>query len=259
MNNFERLMNRLSSVYSPMKVIDDRDDTSHIYLGPYHISMNSESFGALHFKNISTAILTASTSSKSNENKRRHDAILRRFRRAVRKLIYIKSIIDQLRIASILTPVNQYELYSKGIYDLVLAGHQHNPSSKFYDNEFVRQINEFHTMSKFEQEHLFLASRFIQINTLLHLLTPSPYQHDYHSTNSKKFDETLAQTSINSILDKLTICCVKHAHDMPVIMFPIKPTINQHQQQVNSLLPTGSTPEITNAIAHVVSSFDKKR
>lgn len=243
MNNLQHMMDRLSRIYTPSSAIDTRDDTLHLFLGPYHISLGPAAYGALQFRNISTALLSNSKTSQGDnttqqQKRRRHDAALRRFRRSVRKLILIKSIIDQLRLASVLTPYNQYELYTNGIYDLVLAGHVHNDRSVFEDEKFAEKIKEFRSMNKWEKDSSLLASNFIKIQTLLHLLTPAPQQNNTDNSSTSKnetqttgTDEKISENPTKQYLDPSTICCSQHSQNIPLLMFPLQRSFSQQTTQ----------------------------
>ena len=61
-NNLNRTIDRLSRIYSVVQALDIRDDTLHLFLGPYHLSLGPALFTALRFKNASTALLVASQS-----------------------------------------------------------------------------------------------------------------------------------------------------------------------------------------------------
>jgi len=233
------MVDRLSNIYTVLTAVDTRDDTLHLFLGPYHLSLGAAIFGALHFRNLSTALLASSHSKTSGENtsqqqKRRHETILRRFRRSVRKLILIKSIIDQIRIASILTPYNQYELYINGIYDLVLAGHIHKFRSIFDDNDFNQQINDFRSMNNFRKEHTLLASRFVKIQALLQLISPTP--HPNQSDNNlipgqTRSDEITNENPSKPMIDSSNLCCTQHNQGSPLIRLPINRSISQQSTQ----------------------------
>ncbi|CAF0887544.1 unnamed protein product [Rotaria sp. Silwood1] len=256
-NNLSRMVDRLSNVYNVLSVVDNRDDTLHLFLGPYHLSLGPAIFGALHFKNVSTALLASShaklkTDSTHHSHKRRRDAVLRRFRRTVRKVIFIKSIINQVRLASILTPYNQYELYRQGIYDLVLAGHMHDTNEALYDEEFIEQINNIHLMDASEKENSLLASKFIKINSLLHLLSPpvSQQQTDNNSTigniTQPPPDNAIAYTtdenSSKPFISSTTLCCPQHTNNQNTLMFPISRTTTY---QPNLFLPRESHSKVS--------------
>lgn len=248
-NNLTHLIERLSTIYTLSTVVDTRDDSQHLFLGPYHITLGPAILGALHFKNLSTALLASSHAKTKNDNlegkvnRRRHEAVLRRFRRCVRKLILIRSILDQLRLASILTPCNQYELYTNGIYDLVLAGHIHNSASVFDDDNFTEQIKSFRSMKTSEKENTLLASRFTKINALLHLLSPMAQQQqqtDNNSTTGKisqnASDDTksLSENPAKSLIDSSNMCCPQHCQTIPVVLVPVSRSSNY---QTTNLLP----------------------
>jgi hypothetical protein len=236
------MIDRLSSIYTVLTVVDSRDDTLHFFLGPYHLSLGAALFGALQFRNLSTALLASSHSKTSGENinqqqKRRHDAVIRRFRRSVRKLILIISIIDQLRLASILTPYNQYELYINGIYDLVLSGHIHKSHSIFNDDDFTQQVNDFRSMNNFPKESSLLATKFVKIQALLQLLSPIPHQN--HSDNNSisgqtiqtRSDEITNENSSKLTIDSSNLCCTQHNQSSPLVPFPINRSISQQSTQ----------------------------
>ncbi|UJR10293.1 hypothetical protein I4U23_014499 [Adineta vaga] len=242
-NNLNRMIERLSQIYSVSTVIDKRDDTCHVFLGPYHLSLGPAIFSAIHFKNISIALLSSShidtTNDHTNQHKnRRHEAILRRFRRAVRKLILIKSIIDKLRLASILTPYNQYELYTRGIYDLVLAGHLHNGNSNLTDDSFIQQVNEFRSMDKSERETL-VASKYMKISALLHLISPTPSLHQADNNRTIGNEHQPLSDTSNSYLmnenqsESLTepMCCPQHCQEESLIRFPVRRSISHQSSQ----------------------------
>ncbi len=244
------MVNRLSKVFTVLTAIDNHDDAIHLFLGPYHLSLGPAVYGAFHFQNVSAALLASSHSKTSSGNthqhyKRRHEAVLRRFRRAVRKLIHIKSIIDQLRLASILTPYNQYELYTHGTYDLVLAGHMHKSHSVFNDDDFTEQINAFRSMNKFEKEHSLVATKFVKINTLLRLLSPTPPQSENNSLPGKipqnrPNDSSTYPTNENSsksLHNSTTLCCSQHDQNMSLFKLAINQSISH---QPTHLLPSES-------------------
>jgi len=227
------MIDRLARIYTISTAINSNDDTLHLFLGPYHLLLGPNIFGVLQFRNLSKALLASSHSKTSGENtnsyqKRRHDAAIRRFRRSVRKLILIKSIIDQLRLASILTPYNQYELYTQGVYDLVLAGHIHDARSSFDDEKFTERIKNFRSMKHSEKsDNTLIASKFIKINTLLNLFSPSPQQNqpDNNSipgktTQTNQSDNTTNEKSSKSLMNSSNICCSHHTQNTPLLMFP---------------------------------------
>lgn len=237
-----QMINRLSNIYSATSAVDTRDDTLHIFLGPYHLSLGPAVFGAMRFKNVSKALLASSQAKSSNGNstqskKRRHDAALRRFRRAVRKLIHIKSIVDKLRIASILTPYNQYQLYTHGIYDLVLAGHKHLSDSVFIEEDFLEQIHDIKSTKEVDHKNPLVASQYIKINTLLQLLSPSSQQQPENNPTpgqvpSVESEDTKSRTtnehSSQSLLPSANICCSHHFQNARHMMFPLQRSIS-HQ------------------------------
>jgi hypothetical protein len=247
-NNLTVMIDRLSKIYTVSTVVDTRDDSLHLFLGPYHLTLGPAIFGALHFKSVSAALLASSHPKTINDNtnqykKRRHDNVLRRFRRSVRKLILIKSILDQLRLSSILTPCNQYELYTQGIYDLVLAGHIHNSHSVYDDDSFTEQIKYFRVMGKIEKENTLLASKFVKINALLHLLSPITQQQVDSNSTTGKIPQTVSddsstfqnnQNQSKALIDSTNICCAQHCQTMPVVMYPVT---RGASFQSNNLLP----------------------
>lgn len=215
-------------------------------------------FAALHFKNASTALLTASHSAatggnESQRRRRRREAVLRRFRRAVRKLTLVKSIIDQLQPASVLTPYNQYELYSKGIYDLVLAGRIPTCiDDMFISDDFHEQMHNFDAMANAGERSPLLISNFVKINNLLGLLSSSqqqqqqPQQTFDHSTMTTsgtmidmKSNEPIPNTTTNennpnnaqSLINSITICCPQHNQSSPYVMYNLPRTINSQPSQ----------------------------
>ncbi|CAF4246596.1 unnamed protein product [Rotaria sp. Silwood2] len=245
-NNLSHMVDRLSNIYKVSPVADNRDDTLHLFLGPYHLELGPAIFGALHFRNISTALLASSHSkskidSTTQNHKRRREAVLRRFRRTVRKLILIKSIIDQVRFASVLTPYNQYELYRRGIYDLVLAGHIHGTNTVFYDEEFIEQISNVRLMDNSDKENPLLASKFIKINSLLSLLSPPLSQQQ--SDNNPMIDNITKPRLDNSItykadekpskpfINSKALCCSQHTNNQHTLMFPVSRSTNYHSNQ----------------------------
>jgi hypothetical protein len=200
-------------------------------------------FAALHFKQASSALLVASHSTTISGNetqrrKRRRDAVIRRFRRAVRKLTLVKSIVDQLRPASVLTPYNQYELHSQGIYDLVLAGHiQQSANAMFISDQFLEQLNNFDLVTNAGERSPLLASNFIKINNLLNLLSSSQQQKQQSQTSDStstttsrrrlriKSNESIANTTNNndseSLVNSMPVCCSRHRQTSPYVMYPI--------------------------------------
>ncbi|CAF4981914.1 unnamed protein product, partial [Rotaria socialis] len=180
-NNLSRTIDRLSRVYTVLTALDVRDDTLHLFLGPYHLSLGPALFAAMNFKNASTALLvnshpTSSATTESHRRKRRREVVLRRFRRVVRKLTLVISIINELRAASILTPYNQYELYKRGIYDLVLAGRKESSNSMFSKNEFMEELENLNVEKSSGERNPLLASNFTKINHLLNLISSSQQQ-----------------------------------------------------------------------------------
>ena len=246
--------------------MDIRDDTLHLFLGPYHLSLGPALFAALHFKNASTALLVAAHPTGSNatdghRRKRRRDLVIRRFRRAVRKLTLVKSIVDQLQPASVLTPYNQYELFKHGIYDLVLAGRIQESQSMFMNDNFLEQICHVDLMQQSGERNPLLASNFIKINNLLNLLSSSSSsspQQPQQSTQQPLTLETGATKVTGNImqfksnesvshagnrsesdarLDSAAMCCSTHQQTAPFIMYPIPKTADSQHSQV---LSTGS-------------------
>ncbi|CAF0845917.1 unnamed protein product [Adineta ricciae] len=263
-NNLNRMIERLSQIYSVSTVIDIRDDTYHVFLGPYHLSLGPAIFGAFQFKNISTALLTSSSVRTSGDNtsqsqKRRHEAVLRRFRRAVRKLILIKSMIDKLQLASILTPYNQYELYSQGIYDLVLAGHLDRADSALRNESFIEQVNEFRSMINSEKEKSFVASRFMKINALLQLISPSPNLHQTETTTTMDANQSSLSNASNShnMNDDHSeeymgsVCCPQHAQDVAMVRFTPRRSLSYQSSQF-------LTPDPRSRLGSTSNSYRKK-
>ncbi|CAF0976145.1 unnamed protein product [Adineta ricciae] len=273
-NSLSRTVDRLSRIYTVLTALDTRDDTLHLFLGPYHLSLGPALFAALHFKNASAALLVASrptagtsNGSENQRRKRRRENVLRRFRRAVRKLTLVKSIVDQLRPASVLTPYNQYELQQQGIYDLVLAGRTQNADSMYANEDFLEQLAKFDTVSSTGERSPLLASNYVKINNLLNLLsTPSQQQqHQQHysqtyesnptATTEKimrmKSSESLVNTINHSndnnnnnsannpgnILNSESCCCSQHRPTSPFIMFPVNQTVSPQPSQLLSSKP----------------------
>lgn len=216
-------------------------------------------FAALHFKNASTALLVASHSTTVGGNeiqrrKRRRDAVLRRFRRAVRKLTLVKSIIDQLQPASVLTPFNQYELYTQGIYDLVLAGRIQQCTDLTFNNEnFIEDLNNFDSITNTGERSPLLATNFVKINNLLSLLSshqtqnqPQTQTHTIENCTTAKNDKILRMKSnesmVNStnnndpdgLINSVTICCSQHSQTSPYIMYPVNRTASPQPSQLLS-------------------------
>ena len=176
-NNLSRLIERLSNVYAVATALDTRDDTLHLFLGPYHLALGPATFAALRFKNVSAALLDATSSIRVHlKHKRRHEMVLRRFRRAVQKLILIKSIVDQISLASVLTPFSQQDLHTRGIYDLALAGHLDSSQCLTNIHNFTEAIDRIRATESPSEKSSLGASSFIKINTLLHLLSPTEDQ-----------------------------------------------------------------------------------
>ena len=133
--------------------------------------------GAYRFKYLSNLLLASSrTAAKGRGRARRSEFVLRRFRRLVRKLIMIRMILHQLRLTSILTPYNQFELVNNGIYDLVLAGHQSDASLIFGEESFVEEIAQLRPLNHPDEKSFLLATNFIKMNTLLQLLSSGSSQ-----------------------------------------------------------------------------------
>ncbi|UJR35681.1 hypothetical protein I4U23_028431 [Adineta vaga] len=289
-NSLSRTVDRLSRIYTVLTALDTRDDTLHLFLGPYHLSLGPALFAALHFKNASAALLTASRpittggaggGTESQRRKRRRENVLRRFRRAVRKLTLVKSIVDQLRPASVLTPYNQYELQQKGIYDLVLAGRVQNADSMFTSDDFIEQLTKFDTASNAGERSSLLASNYVKINNLLNLLSspqqPSSQQQQQYpqtyesnsttvTTTSKstgnisriKSTESLVNGTNNNnntntinpgnILDSESSCCSLHRPTSPFIMFPVNQTASPQPSQSLSTKPRSRANSSSNLL-----------
>jgi hypothetical protein len=259
-NNVSRTIDRLSRIYTVLTALDIRDDTLHLFLGPYHLSLGPALFTALHIKHASTALLAASHSTTIGGNeiqrrKRRREVVLRRFRRAVRKLTLVKSVIDQLQPASILTPYNQYELYTQGIYDLVLAGRiQQCTNSMFSNDNLLGQFENFDLVTNTGERSPLLASNFIKVNHLLNLLSstqqqqqsqPQTLENSTTTTTGKmiriKSNESITNTANNTdsetLIDSVTKCCAQHSQTSPYIMYPVHRTASP---QPGQLLSSGS-------------------
>lgn len=253
-NNLNRTIDRLSRIYTVFTALDIRDDTLHLLIGPYHISLGPALFAALHFKNASTALLVASQSASIGGNeiqrrRRRREAVLRRFRRAVRKLTLVKSIVDQLRTASVLTPYNQYELYERGIYDLVLAGRtQSYTDDTLNSDDFREQIQNYDAMTNAGEPSPLLASNFIKINNLLNLLAPAQQQQQQTfdqsnipntnrmigiKSNESNPNPTHNETSNNAhgLINSVTICCPQHSQSSPYVMYTLPRALSPQPSQ----------------------------
>ncbi|CAF3629795.1 unnamed protein product [Rotaria sordida] len=252
-NHLSSTIDRLSRIYTVLPALDVRDDTLHLFLGPYHLSLGPALFAALHFKNASAALLTASRSittgnSESQRRKRRREIVLRRFRRAVRKLTLVKSIIDQLQSASILTPYNQYELHTQGIYDLVLAGHTQCSDSTFINDNFLEQLQTMNSVTGGGERSPLLASNYIKINNILSLLS-SPQQQQVQSVDNSttiatrkmmRFPshESITNATTNNdsvgLINPTTVCCHVHDQTQPYLMFPIRSPMSPQPSQILS-------------------------
>jgi hypothetical protein len=259
--HLSRTIDRLSRIYTVLTALDIRDDTLHLFLGPYHLSLGPALFAALHFKNASSALLvasrsTGSTGTDNHRRKRRRDVVLRRFRRAVRKLTLVKSIIDQLQPASVLTPYNQYELYKHGIYDLVLAGRIQDSQSMFASENFLEQIGHADPMQQSGERNPLLASNFIKINNLLNLLSSStPQQQQQQSISQPLTLETSATKATGKMIpiksnesvphvtkgnepdasiNSAEICCSHHHPTSPFIMYPVPRAPSPQPSQIFS-------------------------
>lgn len=228
-----------------MSVVDNRDDTFHLYLGPFHISLGPAIFGALHFKNVSTALLATSGSkvradSINQSTSRRREAVLRRFRRCVRKLIFLKSVINQIQLASILTPYNQYALYKQGIYDLVLSGHLPNSCSLFNDDGFIEQVNNFRSAVDADSKSPLLSSKYVKINSLLNLLSTNTPQNQPDTISgmgnlTQAMSENPIDFGINEnnpppLIEQTPICCSEHGDDQnALVSIKRRPTYSSNQ------------------------------
>jgi len=269
-NNLSRTIDRLSRIYTVLTALDIRDDTLHLFLGPFHLSLGPALFAALHFKNASAALLVAShptttDSGAIQRRKRRREIVLRRFRRAVRKLTLVKSIVDQLQPASVLTPYNQYELQSNGIYDLVLAGRVQYSDSMFKNDDFLDQLESFTAVTNAGERSPLLASNYIKINNLLNLLSSSQQQQQQPQTleNSTtttttgkimriKSNESIPTATNNNdpgaLINSLTTCCSYHRQTSPYIMLPVQQTISPQPSQLLSTRPRSRNNSNSNVL-----------
>jgi hypothetical protein len=137
-------------------------------------------------------------------------------------------------LASILTPYNQYELYRNGIYDLVLAGHIHKSHSIFNDDDFTQQINDFRSMKNFPKESSLLATKFVKIQALLQLLSPTPHSDNNSisgQTIQTRSDEITNENLSKSTIDSSNLCCTQHNQSSPLVPFPINRSISQQSTQ----------------------------
>ncbi|CAM4767835.1 unnamed protein product [Rotaria magnacalcarata] len=251
-NNLLQTIDRLSQIYSVETFVDNRDDTLHLFLGPYHLTLGPVIFGALHFRNVSAALMASSqaklvTDGTYQSRSRRHEAILGRFRHAVRKLIFIKSVIDQAQIASILTPYNQYELYKQGIYDLALAGHIHNANSIFGDENFIERINNVRLTNSPGRENPLFASKYIKINSLLNLFaSTASQQHSNSNLTTENMTPPISDTAASystseddskTFLNSASPCCAHHSTNQASVAVPMKRPSAHHFNQLLSQEP----------------------
>jgi hypothetical protein len=249
-NNFSRTIDRLSRIYTVLTALDTRDDTLHLFLGPYHLSLGPAVFAALHIKSASAALLVAARppitdGTGTHRRKRRREAVLRRFRRAVRKLTLVKSIVDQLRPASVLTPYNQYELQTHGIYDLVLAGRAPDANLLFTNDNFLEQLHNIDSIECSGERSPLLASNFFKINNLLNLLSSSQQQPtqplEASIATSKgtmmrfKSNESLVNATNNNdpggLINSTAMCCSYHQNSSPYLMFPVNRPLSPQPSQ----------------------------
>jgi hypothetical protein len=233
------MITRLSAIYKVSTALDVRDDTLHLFFGPYHICLGSAMYAAQRFKNISNALLATSNTKtnkikdKTSNNKRQRET---RFRRLTHKLILIKSILNQLRSSSILTLYNQYALSNNGIYELVLAGDQQNVQSMFDDPSSRKELDRLQTMYHPEETSYLLSSNFIKINALLHLLSATIQEnesntaHTHHVPTQSNESTSLTSNNVHtkSLLNEQTVCCSHHHQPSSLIAMPlVQPTIAQ--------------------------------
>lgn len=236
---------RLSQVFPIVNVVDNRDDTLHLFLGPYHLALGPAIFGALHFRNLSAALLASSKAKQkadgtSYSRNRRREAVLRRFRRAVRKLIFIKSIINQIHTASILTPYNQNELYIQGTYDVTLAGRLCQPNSLHEKHHSHESLHDIDSLTHSEKESSLNASKYIKINSLLNLLsTNTPSNNPDNNLPRDNFTQTMQDTGnkfsntddhSKSLIPTTTLCCSQHTKNQQNLTFAIS--------RLNNIPPT---------------------
>lgn len=256
-NNLSRIVDRLSQIYTVLTALDVRDDTMHLFIGPYHISLGPALFAAMHFRNASAALLVSSFPSNSTggteqqRKKRRREFVIRRFRRAVRKLTLVKSILNQLRAPSILIPYNQYELEKNGIYDLVLAERESKRNQMFENEEYQQRLHLGSSFNASGDQNPLLASNFIKINHLLNLLSSPQNQNSpvenavtnkgqlmQMKSNEKTFTPITNYDSDPSINSE-TICCHQHRQTSPLITIPSQKSTSPSDSRA-SLFATNS-------------------
>ena len=183
-----------------------------------------------------------------SKQKRRRETVLRRFRRTVRKIILIRSILDQIRLGSVLTPYNQHELTSNGIYDLVLAGHQSNGQCKLDEATVAEEFDRLQTLNYPEQKSFLLASNFIKVSTLLYLMTP--FRAAESGAPSIPVNEpTSNPNDPKGILDTSPLCCSQHGQRTSLVMLPIKPPAPPPPPP-SQLMSSGSRSRLSSTQSH---------
>lgn len=253
MNNLSRVIDRLSRIYTVLTALDIRDETMHLFLGPYHISLGPAVFAALHFKNASAALLVSSRSTiprggdDVQRRKRRREMVIRRFRRAVRKVTLVKSILNQLQSPSVLTPFNQYELKKHGIYDLVLAGRIQDNDQIFDNDEFRHHLSRGDSIYYPGERNPLLASNFVKIHHLLNLLSSAQQQSSIlensaaqqpKSIQIKSIEKSLHSTNRNEVDTLINSTATSHSihrQTSPLISFPIQDSASPRTSQQSLL------------------------
>ncbi|CAF0884300.1 unnamed protein product [Didymodactylos carnosus] len=207
-NNLSHTLERLSRVYSISTALDIRDDTLHVFVGPYHIRLGPALFAAFHFKQVSQTLMQTASKKKEittnsttliggsvHTQRRQREAAIRRFRRAVRKIGLVKQVLDLLQTASVLTPVNQYALHSRGIYELVLRRQSVLTDGSF---ELFEQMKNYQASNEGSP---FLSSNFVKITSLLNLLGSSTTQQQPEEGTGNSIS-TKANETILPVMEK---------------------------------------------------------
>ena len=103
----------------------------------------------------------------------------------------------------------------------------------------MEQINNIRSMNYNEKNNSLLASKYIKINTLLHLLSPTSHQHqsdnnliDGKSTPINRIDDKINENPSKSIIDSSSICCSQHIHMTPTLMFSITRSMSVQPTQL---------------------------
>ena len=170
--------------------------------------------------------------------------MLRRFRRAVRKLTLVRSIIDQLQSPSVLTQYNQYELHTNGIYDLVLTERIKHSNSTFLNDDRPQKLEISDSITNAEQRNLLFASNYIKINYLLNILSSSQQSlktENNTTIETKNFMQIESYESMTSakdnydrrsVINSEAICCSAHRQSPSYFMFPSRQRISSQPSQL---------------------------